>query len=266
MRQSTWTVFFLLLGGSVAGLSGCSSASPAEQDAWRVFCLSPAERPELANAAVTLGLAAPASAPGLLRVKGQEVTPERWREGHREDFDQACTALVRSPAGGHATDSANPLISIAANIVSLVVGGLLTLAGGIVQSRRTESRQRAENLRSAAHEYGRAGRAYLDAWVEPGGRGRPAGRDVTERRDDLDAELRKCQSVRPGWTLVRHLRDELRKVTGDLLGEPGPDLDRHVTRMRQRVSDLENNVERVAEALEHPLQRHRTMRRPGGTS
>jgi hypothetical protein len=264
MRRWVWALFLLLLGGLAVCLAGCSSTSPAERDSWRVLCLSPTKRPDLVNAAITLRLATPASTSDRLRVGGLEMTADQWQRSHRDDFDKACTALVDSPspaAGGG--DSA--LVSGITSILSVVAGGVLTLAGGMVQAKFTDSRRRAENLRSAGHGYARTSRAYLDAWVQAAGRGRPDGRQVTERFEDLDAELRGCRSARTGGVPVRALRDELRAITDDLIEGPGEPRNPWAIEVRQRVSDLESQTERMADALEHPL-RPRGRRESGGTA
>ncbi len=261
-----WALFLLLLGVLSAGLTGCSSP-PAEQDSWRVFCLAPARGPALAQAAVALGVADAGTTSGTFSVSGKDATAEQWRSARRKAFDRACAALVGAQSPESSAKSGNALVSALGGILPVLAGGLLTLGGALVQAKVTDSRRRAETLRAAGRGFARASRAYLDAWAEPAGKGRPDRRDVGERADDLAAELR---SLRSGRSAVPPLRDELAGLRDALLDGPpalgGAAREQWTERMRRSAADLETGVERVAAALEHPLRTHRVKSADGGAS
>jgi hypothetical protein len=107
-------------------------AAPTDADI--VFCLSPAQRGQLSDAAVSLKLASPGKRPGGVVVTtagiDTEISVERWRELRTDDFNRACAALAGSARPAPAvtvapTASSNGLGSTLIGLIPVAFGALL---------------------------------------------------------------------------------------------------------------------------------------------
>src|SRR5262249_13404842 len=103
-------------------------AAPTDSDI--VFCLSPPQRGQLADAA--LNLASPGKRPGdvMITTAGVdiELSVADWRSRRTGDFNRACTALARSPrpaATVESTRSGNDLGSTLTGLIPVAFGALL---------------------------------------------------------------------------------------------------------------------------------------------
>jgi hypothetical protein len=243
------------------------AAAGDDDDSSLVLCLSAAERGHLVDAAAALGLGRRGSTVDTLTDGGRDLTLEDWRSAHPTSFTRSCAALVKakqltltgSTGGGGGSGT------VLLGLLSVVVGGLL---GGFLTWRRdvgVRQRERAALLRDSAAAFTDAVAEYVRAWGDSAGR--PSDRELRASRADLAAQLRWMAALHPRWTSPGRLRDLL--STGDL----GPSLSRdwegrggteHTTRAERIEAELDrlrDSVDRMADAVEHPLERHPEMRR-----
>src|SRR6266851_9743143 len=172
----------------------------AGRDGQLVFCLSAAQRPPLAGAAVTLGLAQPAAVPGELTVAGHAVTLPQWRHDHAADFDRACAALAAAqpqaaPGGGLASD----LWSVGSVLASVLVGAALAWMNGEWRATAERNRSQAEALSTAAQAFTQTADTYIADWLAPRAGGTPDDRPLRARRRELAAQLSGVQATHRRW-------------------------------------------------------------------
>jgi hypothetical protein len=159
-------------------------ALAAPTDADIVFCLSPTQRSQLADAAVALKMAKkPGKQPGDIVVTAAgidtEMTVDRWRQLRADDFNRACTALARSAIPAPAVtvqptvsnNNGNDLGSTLTALIPVVVGALL---GGITaavaswwKDVTTTRRALAADLTSATRLLRISTVRFLDSGEDP---------------------------------------------------------------------------------------------------
>lgn len=251
------------------------SGTHALRDAQRVYCLSPAHRDELVEAAVTLGLARRTASPGrpdgLAPPAGPDTTsrtPEEWRHARPADFDRACAALVASagitvtePGGSGSRGVSGTLTAL----IPVVAGAVLAWAAGELRARGATASLTAGSMHTAATAYVRACHNRLRHWQRRPPGPTPPDDEVRDRKSDLDAEIRRVAGGHPGWRALTPLRAELDEITDRVLSGDWPNLtpderDRAAGELRHRLDTFTEHAQRLTRALEHPWRRHREMR------
>ncbi|WP_187437659.1 hypothetical protein [Actinomadura decatromicini] len=201
----------VLLGARAALHAGADPGAALRADARRVHCLSAKQRPELVQAAVRLGIAAPGSTDArfLPLRDGRPAAPrtlDEWSRTSPADFDRACGPLA-AVTGAKSLQDPPPKPElwkqVAANpLCTLLLGAFLTFATAAATARTARRQTLTDQLNSAAAEYLKAAQAARVA------RSRERAADVTGlegRRVDLlsallragrrGAELRNLQGL-----------------------------------------------------------------------
>ncbi len=265
----------LMVTGSVLALVVIAPATWAAtdegtSDADVVFCLSPAQRPHLIDAAEALGLGRATPRPVRIVVPaGRELAVDEWKRTRPADFQRTCAALVRASRTVVPVPSAG-LRSILSVLLPVVVGAVLTGVTTMMltswKDAGTRRRSLAGTLRSAVLAFHQATETYLGAWT---GDGDPtsAQESVRTRRFELISAARRVADEYHRWQLPRDLQD---LVSGDELGE-GLAVGWHGANDRQRgeravlvraeLHRVGTTVERIAEALELPRRPRWTLRK-----
>lgn len=215
------TVRFVLIIGTMAAIAVLIvlvivySRRPRLSDAETVFCLLPAQRAQLAGAAVSLGLAEPTGSATMLAARGHQLTLREWQEAYPSAFDRACTALAESaeiPAAGAAVPGV--ILSLIINLAAVLVGGLIGWMSSEFRAAAERNRAQAEALGTAAREFDRSADDYLSAWQDRSTGGRPSDDALRARRADLVAQLGLVQATHPRWKGITPLRERI--MHGDL--------------------------------------------------
>jgi hypothetical protein len=218
-------------------------------DSLLVYCLSPAHRTGLLEAAAALGLAHRDNAGSYVLPDNTPLDPALWSAEHRDDFARTCKALFaaqRTPEPG-LTASLLPFLTALA-------GAVLAFLAASWRDRVARGHALADSLRSAFNGYSQAVEAYLD-----GSRINRTNTQVVERRYGLMLELAKAKAAYRKWPMVADVEAE---VEGRQLGRPGQE-DPDAGEIREWLKKTRGAVFRIAHALAHPLLRNRAMR---GTS
>ncbi|GAA4843400.1 hypothetical protein [Saccharopolyspora rosea] len=265
VERARWPVVVVLVL-ALWPLAACASDDDrARDDAAVVFCLSAAQRAPLVDSAVSLGLARHGRTPDRLRVGAREYTVPDWRRARGEDFDRACKAIaVASVPGSSGTSTFMSMVNV---LLPVLVGAVLTLLTTTWRDEISRGRLLADDLRASAAKFHGAVKDYLAARTAHSTSGKPSARAVDEGRDELGARLRTVCVLRSRWRRPRDLRSVL---SGNRLGEPivegwtelGDEQRAERARaLRDLVSEVDEQVGRVAHALEHPWRPHRDMHR-----
>lgn len=169
-----------VLGLAVVLLEAGGGGDPGDEvrtDARRLHCLSKKQRPELVQAAVRLGEAAPGSTEAELRPMsgGRETTPvtlDEWSRRSPAAFARACEPLAALSGSKTLQDPAPkpPLWQrIGTNpLVTLVIGSLLAFASTHATARTARRETLADQLNTAAAEYLKAAEAMRRARLRGG--------------------------------------------------------------------------------------------------
>ncbi|MGP4020769.1 hypothetical protein [Saccharopolyspora sp. 5N708] len=284
-RRAGWRALVLwpVLVCAAFSLAGC--ADSARRDATTVYCLATAQQRALVDAAVALGLAqrGPAAAapqptepdtappqatepdPKLLRVtepdrRQRDLTVPQWRTERPRDFDRACKAIstIAIPP------NPNGLQAVWNVLLPVLAGAVLTLLTTTWRDETSRGRLLADDLRSAAAAFTKAVEEYLSGWTDPSAPGRPADKDVRDRRAELDARLRTVCVLHSRWRAPRRLR---RQLTGNRFGDEivqgwttnRDEQTQRAATLRTELSQLDTAINQVAHALERPWRPHRNM-------
>lgn len=169
------------------------------------------------KAAVTLGLAAPGSAPSDIRTPGgQRLSSARWRAVDATDFQRACDAYAEANGAaqtGQGSDGST-FDAVLGTLLPVFAGALLTLAADDVKQAAGRRWAMGEEVRSAWREF----EAAVDSFVkeaEPEGQPLPRPDTVNGARRGLEATLRKAGAAYRRFPEVRAL---LETLSGDTLG------------------------------------------------
>lgn len=238
----------LVLAVSVALLPGLGQPAHADtgDDSLLVYCLSPARRTGLLDAAAALGLARRDNAGSYVLPDNTPLDPVSWQRDHRDDFVRTCKALFaaqRTPEPG-ASDSLLPFLTA-------LTGAVLAFAAASWRDRVARSHAMADGLRSAFNGYSRAVEDYLE-----GSRINRTNTQVVERRYGLMLELAKAKAAYRRWPAVAEAEAEIERRQ---LGRPGQD-DPDAREVREWLKSTRDTVFGIAHALDHPLLRNRAMR------
>lgn len=174
------------------------TTSESVRDARAVFCLQPAERAALADAAVALGVAGEGSSAGGMLVDGVGVPLTTWRREHEADFDRTCDALaavrnVPAAAGTQARTVLQPFLLA-------VLTAALTFVTTYRKDRAARSQTVGDALRDSVRTFAEAANAYLDGFVGFPATSSPAAMDIA--REDLVGRLRGVHRGHPSWRAV----------------------------------------------------------------
>jgi hypothetical protein len=231
-------------------LSATASADPAD-DARVVYCLAPAHRADLINAAQSLGIAVPTDPARL----------PAWHASAPDDFDRACQALYTAQ-GPQATDSGGVFSTLLPFLTGLF-GALLTFLAAFWWNIVNRGTALGEELRTAIDAFHQAGAAYLAGGGAEEDPLRAARRVLVDKLARLTAEHRR-------WTTLRTLYDSVN--TGELSkAKLGVDWDEQSQAQRDlrarlgvSLDGVRDTGEQVATALRRPLRPHPELRGPGG--
>jgi hypothetical protein len=231
-------------------------------DADIVFCLSADQRAPLADAAVALGLAAPAGRPGELSVNNAPVSVQRWRELRGADFVRACTALVAAREGTAAAAKAAPPNEDGAgakllDLLPVALGALLTGVTALVGSWWKDNigarRGLAADLAAAIRVLGVALERVI-ASGEVTADQQPARLAAQQAYTDALSAVRRVLIAYPGQPQPAALQERLTAggFAADLTGwygDPGERAAR-ATRLRTRLAEIDELTDRIAAALQ----------------
>jgi hypothetical protein len=257
----TWAVRAALTT-CVAALLSVPGAAQAQEDAPLVFCLGPAQRHALIDAAVALGRGQRDPSGKFLLVMGDKLDPFAWRAERPNDFASTCNALYASsrlPAAGAPSAFAG-----VPPFLTAIFGALLAFAAATWRDRVIRGRALGDTLRSDVTEFHDAAEAYLGSEAIP-----RSDTEVTAARRKLLSQMAIVKASRRKWTTVTALQSEL--TTGELGEKLTSGWSTQNEETRKRLTDLpgqlgrhKDSVLEVAIALEQPLRRHRALRGPTG--
>lgn len=251
-------LLLLPLCGAVLVVSACSAEadSATTDDAHVVFCLSPAQRVNLAAAAVSLGLVAPGKHIGQVVAGNQELSLENWRTRNGAGFTRACNALVPvAPVASDDSSSADMFLATLNALIPLLIGTALGLLTSAYRDGLARRRLQADELESITEQFISTAGRFAHAWATPGGT-QPDGSPLLDVRWRLAASLRKASVLRarcaPAVKEARSLIDGA--VLGDSLldGWAGLDQEKQEARVREVQGDtakLTVQTGRVADTL-----------------
>jgi len=269
MTRTLAGLVVLLVAGLALATGSSAQAAGTDgslEDAQQVFCLAPAQRAQVVQAAVALGLAQPGRAADEVRVGGQDVTLETWRDAHRDQFDRTCAALFAAGPGNVQApgDGGDRIDSVLSVLLPVLAGSLLTLLTTAWRDSISTRRLQGDALRSAAQFFAEASRDYFRGWLEPAGP-RPSEAQIRTSRSDLAARLRTAAALHRRWSRPRIVRDRL--VEGPLgddmsrdWSDPTVDAQRRVGELEARLEELLSDVDEIADALSRPARFHAAMR------
>jgi hypothetical protein len=226
------------------------SGNDADDDALLVYCLAPAQRDGLIDAAGALGLAGRSG--DRLVVAGTTLDPVGWRAKQPDDFLRACGAL--STATRQPRPSA---LATAVPFLTGVTGAILAFAAALSLASVNRGRERADRLRSAFDEFRRTAEGYIDGWDKSRLQAKMA-----ESRGALLSQLTIVHGSHPHWAPVRAARLEL--IDGDLGKVASAMLAMDSAALTARLLSMRDTVFLIAHALERPLWPHPAMRTANG--
>jgi hypothetical protein len=250
-RAVGWTVGAVFVACAATALTiQFVAIRDAENDELAVYCLSPAQRGALIDAAVALDLAGKSG--DQLVADGVALSPAEWRAARADDFDRACAALSTATRPPRPSDLATAL-----PFVTGVTGAVLAFVAALSVGRVSSGRERAEALRSAFDDFRRAVEAYVEGFDRD-----TLNAMLAVTRGALRSRLALVRTAHPRWTQVAAVEREL----------DGAEIGAAMTEARQgdggkltaRLSGMQNAVFQIAHSLEQPLRRHPEMRTPGG--
>jgi hypothetical protein len=215
--RSRMLAWFLLLPvcGAVFVASGCA-ASSSDADAHLVFCLGPAQRDDLASAAVSLGLAAPAGTPDQVIVDHRPTTLEQWERTDQTAFDRACDALATAKQAAPA-ESDNIFLTTLNGLIPLLVGAALGLLTSGYRDNVVRRRTQADELEFTTGQFVQIGDTFVQDWANPENGATPQPAPVRDIRWKLVIALRRVSVQHPRWADAVTAAEELALGT---LGEP----------------------------------------------
>ncbi|WP_156313050.1 hypothetical protein [Micromonospora sp. HK10] len=253
-----------LLFLTLFALAACGKDEPADRAAAEaLLCLSPAERPAVARAAVLLRLATAAPAADQVHDDGRDWPLEEWRGQHREDFARACgvaVAAAQLDEGGTGAGSAGSTWKV---LWPLLVGAALTLLTTTATTGwrewMTEVRKHSAALRTDARAFVTAVIGFMDAATDAS---RPVPRGET--LDDLRTRLQLTLAETPRPDRHPEVGRMLAELDDGALGSgltagwSTPEVRRpqgeRAVRVRSALDDLRAGVRTVAEARERPIR------------
>lgn len=230
-------------------LPAAASADPAD-DARVVYCLAPAHRADLINAARSLGIAVPTDPARL----------PAWHTSAPDDFGRACQALYT--ANSQPAASTNVLGTLLPFLTGLF-GALLTFLAAFWWNIVNRGTALGDELRTAINAFHDAGVAYLA--------GGPGDEDpMRAARRTLVGKLARLRAEHRTWTALGALFDQVN--TGELsrakLGVDWTEQSQAQRDLRARLAGTLDGVrdtgEQVATALRRPLRPHPELRPKGG--
>lgn len=231
-------------------LPSAAVADPAD-DARVVYCLAPAHRADLINAAHSLGIAVPTDPAKL----------PAWHTGAPDDFDRACQALYT--ASGQPTESAGVLGTLLPFLTGLF-GALLTFVAALWWNIVNRGAALGDELRTAIAAFHDAGVAYL------AGGGNADEDPLRAARRVLVGKLARLKAEHQAWTVLGTLFDRVN--SGDLsrarLGVNWTEQSQAQRDLRvglgRALDEVRAAGEQVATALGRPLRPHPELRGTGG--
>jgi hypothetical protein len=243
-------VALVLLGAFVASLVALllgmrlpAYAEP-EDESLLVYCLSPAQRTGLSDAAVALGLAVRDNAGAYELPGGRKLDPASWHRDHLDDFTRTCDALSaaqRAPGPG--------VFASVLPFLTGLVSAVLAFSAATWRDRVSRGRTLADDLRSSFEEFHQAAEQYL------GGRGPEEPKEMEERGGTLLMQLARAKAAHPRWAAVRTVESEL-----EGMGLDSPARDRQEReKVTARLETARDTVFKIALALEQPMRWHRAM-------
>jgi hypothetical protein len=232
-------------------LPSTASADPAD-DARVVYCLAPAHRADLINAAQSLGIAVPTDPARL----------PAWRAAAPDDFDRACQALYT--AQGPMTSDSSSVFSTLLPFLTGLFGALLTFLAAFWWNIVNRGTALGDDLRAAIGTFHQAGTAYL------AGGGSVEEGPLRAARGVLVDKLARLSAEHRRWTTLRTLYDtvttgELSKATLGVDWDQQSQAQRDLrTRLGVGLDGVRDTGEEIATALRRPLRPHPELRGTGG--
>lgn len=258
LRLSGAARFLVVSSGimAVLSLSACSSTTNPLTDPDVVFCLSDAQRPNLADAAVTLGLADDGGSAESVQFDGQTTDVRMWRKARPREFERACAALRPTRPAASPTFVQTGLFATGNVIVGALLGFVFTRWRDVVQ--RGDQASRA--LRGAMNAYVTSGRAYVRDWDDEISNNRnPSNQAMFNRQGELRVELRRVEASYPkssATALISRLGVEL----GEDAFRDWRARDSRRQGVRIALDEIERDVTVLAGALEHPVRRRSVLK------
>ena len=233
--------------------------SAGSQDAALVYCLQPARKGDLVDAAVSLGLAGADSTVSQMRFGGRRLTLAEWRSADNGAFLRACDALAADALPAQSGNAVTGLAAIWLILLPVIAGSLITLAVDDIKQASDRRWVQAAKLRADWKAFDRAVGSYTEHQVNRSA-GIPRSAEVDESRQDLVATLRKIQSQHRKSPTIGTLKRTL--TTGDLGAaitggwDPGDDQANKRKRndragqIKTYLSEAESSLEKIVGALE----------------
>jgi len=240
-----------------------ASSENATPDASLVYCLAPAHRAGLVDAAVSLGFVGVGSTPAAVRVANSAITLDTWRARDDADFQRACDAYA-PPSVGSAGSSAEsgPIGGLFNILLPVAVGALLAFAFDEFKQGSDRRWAQADALRDSWAAFRGVIETYLADRQKLRPDGVPAQSDIDARRRDLTGQLRAIQSQYRRSPTLATLKSELLGELGDGISTgwvPGITPEDFTERkgradvLTKALNDFESSVQRVAGELERGI-------------
>jgi len=188
----------------------------ATRNARDVFCLQPAQRTALADAAMALGFAKTGGAVDLVLADDTSIKLLNWRKERPEEFSTACDALSAvqgkpvTPAGG-----VSGVAGVVLPLLTAFLSAALTYVSTRRQNRATVGQADAKEVRELVTAYRDAVNLLLDDRRKPPG-DLPVG-NAAAAHDALAGRLSALAERKPKWTRLAEAVELLR--TGELAGD-----------------------------------------------
>lgn len=250
-RASRWVaalalaVFLVVLAALLPGLGRQAHADTGD-DSLLVYCLSPAQRAGLLDAAAALGYAKRDGAGGYVLTDGGPPDPAAWYQLRRDDFMRTCKALFAA----HRVPEPGVFASVLPFLTGLT-GALLAFLAATWRDRVARGHALADGLRTAFNGYGQALETYFDSY----GPNR-SDAQVVERRYGLLLELGKARASHRHWPLVAEVETEIERHEPKGTGAP----ERDKRQAMEWLREVKGRVFQIAEALDRPMRRNAAMR------
>ena len=233
-----------------------------------VYCLAPAHRAGLVDAAVSLGFADLGSTQAAMHVGKSVIPVGAWQTKDGADFQRACAAYAAPAfAAGGSSAGDSGLGGILAVLIPLAAGSLLTLAADVFKQGSDRHWEQIEALRDSwaafrgvVEAYAKARRRSPDA--------APAQAEIDALRRDLMTRLRRAQSRNRKSPTIAVLKTRLTKELGAALAEgwAAGDSQEKFDQRRERadeitkaLEDYDSCLQRIAEKLERGVWRSSTL-------
>jgi hypothetical protein len=220
-----------------------------------VYCLSPAQRGAIVQAAIALGLAGgDGTRTDHVVVDGNSISVETWRKDRQEQFVKTCRALRPAPAPAPST-----VIPALFALLNVLVGATIGYVSATLRDRVGRYRAQARALRSATASFVAAAGAYARSWTD-GSAARPSDLAVQSRRVELATELRAVQADHPGSDAKGILEQLDGALNEEVFRNWRPADTETVTDATNALKDVEKRSGHLVRAIERPWRKRAELR------